>query len=183
MDIRGRAMALAERSQRLLKEMRAGVADAPTLASALVEIAATLSDYILQLKRVSVRVLERNERVRVAGVWSAQPTRVSEGLVVSALATSIPELTRDRPAVIKRVEQLDPALDDVLRREGIWSWISIALTHGEVVRGALSLSSGDMNAFAHGDIGFFVELGSVLGERLLSLASLRTEGTELPATD
>jgi hypothetical protein len=156
---------------------------ASTLRAAIAEIAATLGDHIPQLKRVSVRVLEKNDRVRVAGVWSALPTRVSEGLVVSALATSIPELTQDRPAVIKRVEQRDPALDDVLRREGIWSWISIALMHGDLVRGALSLSSGDMNAFADGDTRFFVELGSVIGERLLSLASLSTEGAERPSTD
>lgn len=159
----------AEGADLLLKDIGAAIDSAPTLSAALAEIAANLGAHIPAIHRVSVRLLE-GEHVRVAGVWSAQPTRIAEGVVLRAIATSLPELTPDRPVVIKTAHGGDPALDEVLLSEGIWSWVSIALVHGGVVRGALSMSSGELHAFADDDGAFFRHLGAALEDRLFTLA-------------
>lgn len=179
----GAAVIDDERGAGLLQAVRAAVERARTLPEALASVASAVGKEIPAVTRVSVRVLEADGvSVVVAGVWTSAPTSIKPGVVVSALATSFPELLHGDRAVIKTISATDPALDDVLRREGVWSWVSIPLHRQGSVRGMLSISSRQLDAFAPDDAQFFDQLGSAVEDRLMSL-SLGMLGESKPTTD
>lgn len=173
-----------ERRAGLLQAVRAAVGQARTLQDALASLAFAVESEIPAVTRVSVRVLETDGvSVVVAGVWTAAPTSIKPGVVVRALATSFPEVLRDDRAIIQKISGTDPALDDILRREGVWSWVSIPLHRQGSVRGMLSISSRQLDAFAPDDVQLFDQLGSAVEDRLMSLSLDGIEGESKPTAD
>jgi hypothetical protein len=119
---------------------------------------------------VSFRVLEpKAESMRVVAVWSEGPTSIDEGMIIRTSATSFPELVRKRQALIRSMSQPDLPLDNILRREGIWAWVSLPVRGRGKTCAMLSLSSGDPNEFDAGDVAFFTALGAAVEDRLISL--------------
>jgi hypothetical protein len=107
--------------------------------------------------------------MRIVAVWSGEPTSIDEGMVVRTSATSFPELRRKPRGLIRSMAQPDLPLDDVLRREGIWAWVSIPVRDQGETCAMLSLSSSDPKEFAAGDDAFFTALGVAVEDRLISL--------------
>jgi hypothetical protein len=163
-------MAGTRQATRGLDASRSAVEAATTVHEAVRDIARALYDEFPGIVRVSLRVLEATgENMRVVAVWSEKPTSIDEGMVVRTSTTSFPELVRKPRALIRSTAHPDLPLDNILRREGIWAWVSIPVRkHGETC-GMLSLSSSDPNEFAAGDDAFFTALGVVVEDRLMSL--------------
>jgi hypothetical protein len=167
-------MAEGQRSTKLIGAAREAVRKGKTLNDALRRLADALRGDFPGLIRVSVRVLRPDGvSLVVAGVWSAGSTRIGEGLVLRILATSMPEIAAGR-ALVGRLNSNNPALDDVLRSEGVWSWVSIPLA-GET-RAILSLSSGNFTDFKAEDEPFFSELGRSVEDRLIELSRKKRRG-------
>ena len=120
--------------------------------------------------RVSVRIWIRDEHViRVAALWSRFETKVSEGTRIAEGASSLPEvLEADAPLVVEDAA-VDRLLDQVLRDEGLQSWVTIPLrAEGEIV-GLLSVSSRTSGGFSRGDGPFFAELARAIEGPILEL--------------
>jgi GAF domain-containing protein len=163
-------MAGMKQALRCLEAARSAVERAVTVREALRGIARALHDEFPGIMRASLRVIEPDgESMRVVAVWSGEPTSIEEGMIVRTSATSFPELLRRPRALIRSMNQLDRPLDDVLRREGIWAWVSIPVRERGETSAMLSLSSGDPDEFDAGDDAFFTELGAIVEGRLISL--------------
>jgi hypothetical protein len=153
-----------------LDAARSAVDAAATVREALRGIARAIHDEFPGIIRASFRVLEpESENMRITALWSEQPTSIAEGMIVRTSATSFPELQRKPRALIRSMTQTDMPLDNVLRREGIWAWVSIPVRESGETCAMLSLSSSDPNEFDVGDNAFFTELGAVVERRLMTL--------------
>ena len=163
-------MAGTRQATRGLDASRSAVEAATTIHEAVRGIARALYDEFPGIMRVSLRVLEaEGESMRVVAVWSEEPTSIDEGMVVRTSTTSFPELVRKPRALIRSMAQPDLPLDNILRREGVWAWVSVPLRkHGETCA-MLSLSSGDPNEFDASDDVLFTALGAAVEDRLMSL--------------
>jgi len=163
-------MAGTKQARRALDAARSAVDAAATIHEALREIGRALHDDFPGIVRASLRVLEpEGETMRLVEVWSEQPTTIEAGIIVRTSATSFPELQRKPKALIRSMAHTDMPLDDVLRREGIWSWVSIPVRERGKPCAMLSLSSDDPNEFEVGDSAFFTALGAAVEGRLITL--------------
>jgi hypothetical protein len=153
-----------------LDAARSAVDAATTIHEAVRSIASVLHDEFPGIIRVSLRVLEtKGENMRVVAVWSEGPTSIDEGMILRTSATSFPELVRKPQALIRSMSQPDLPLDNILRREGIWAWVSLPVRERGEPCAMLSLSSGDPHEFDAGDVAFFTALGAAVEDRLISL--------------
>jgi hypothetical protein len=166
-----RTMQSATKAKVLLDSARSAVDGATTLRAALRGIARALHVEFPGIKRVSLRVLEQDgQNMRVAAVWSDKPTLIGPGVIVRTTATSFPELLQTTTALIRPIIETDLALDNVLQREGIWSWVSIPVRDRGEICAMLSLSSSEVKEFDAGGPAFFTALGAVVEDQLMSLA-------------
>jgi hypothetical protein len=165
-----KGMTGTKQATRGLDAARSAVDAATTIHEAVRGIARALNDEFPGIIRVSFRVLEpEGESMRIVAVWSEGPTSIDEGMIVRTSATSFPELVRKPRALIQSMAQPDMPLDGILRREGIWAWVSIPVRERGETCAMLSLSSGDPNEFDAGDDVFFTALGAAVENRLTSL--------------
>jgi hypothetical protein len=163
-------MAGTKHATRSLDAVRSAVDAAATVREALRGIAGALHDEFPGIMRASLRLLEPgSENMRIAALWTEQPTSIEEGMIVRTSATSFPELQRKPQALIRSMTQTDMPLDNVLRREGIWTWVSIPVRKDGEMCAMLSLSSGDPNEFDASDDAFFTELGAAVECGLITL--------------
>ena len=156
------------RSKHLITAARRAAGRADSLDDALQRLAAILREDFPGIVRVSLRALLTDGTVRVAGLWSEGPSRVGKGFIVRLLATSLPELRRGE-AVAQRLNSRNPPLDDVLKEEGVWSWISMPVRDSGEIVAVLSFSSSDINEFGGGAEAFFTKLGRTIEGKLLVL--------------
>ncbi|MCA1834757.1 MAG: EAL domain-containing protein [Actinobacteria bacterium] len=143
---------------------------ARTCSEAVSGFAETLSSEF-PLWRISVRMASGRDQLVVAAAWTKGESALVSGIGMSVVATSFPEVVRrDRP-----VGSADPAfqmsfVEQLVRAEGIRSWISIPLHDGNgSVIGLLSLSSKEPDIFGEATLGFFAQLGYAVESRLVGL--------------
>ena len=156
------------RSKQLITAARRELKSAASLDEAVARLARILRTDFPGVVRVSVRVLLPDGDVQIAGLWTEGPTRIPKGLIVRPLATSLPELRRGQ-AIVQRLNSRNPPLEDVLKEEGVWSFLSMPLrARGELVA-ILSISSTTIDEFDPSDATFFTQFGGALEWRLIEL--------------
>lgn len=142
-----------------------------TIDEALAAIAEAVARF--GLKRVSLRVYDAaRDEVEVAGLWSDGPTLIEPGMRMRAAMTSFPELVAGDGPIVSDADK-DPAtvLDQLVRDEGIVSWISLPLRDRGTIAGILSLSSSSAHAFGPDDVSSLSAVAAAIEERLLALAA------------
>jgi GAF domain-containing protein len=166
-------MIAPERAAILKGELRAAVESARALNGAVRSLAEIFRSEYPDLIRLAVRSYDIDENtVRIEAVWSAANTVIGPGFTMAATATSMPEVARTGRPVFEQDARAN-YLEDVLRSEGIRSWVSIPLRSGGAVRGMLSLSSRRTSAFRPEDENFLVEAAGVLEGKIFDLLADR----------
>lgn len=155
-----------ELAKSLVSRAAAGVARAKNLDKALARIAGTLYS-TFHVRRVSLSVLVGNDQVVIAGLWTAQPTRLNKGAILSASATVLPEIV-SRSGTVSNAECSPFLFSEALRQEDLPAWIAVPVPNPRRIEGFLSLSARQ-NTFA-GHREFFSILGTTMGDRLIELS-------------
>jgi hypothetical protein len=155
-----------ELAKSLVSRAATGVARAKNLDKALARIAGTLYS-TFYVRRVSLSVLLGNDQVVIAGLWTAQPTRLNKGTIVSASATVLPEIVSSSGTVSSA--ECSPFLfSKALQQEDLPAWIAVPVPNPRRIEGFLSLSARQ-NVFT-GHREFFSILGAATGDRLIELS-------------
>lgn len=124
-------------------------------------------DPSIPLVRAAIRRLD-DVMVEVVAVWTRTPTAIGRGTKMSVSATSFPTvLTTGRP-VISTVGD-GRLLDDILRTEGVASYVTLPLRQRGMVAGLLSLSSGSVDAFSDEDLPFLEAIAAAVEGRIAAL--------------
>ena len=160
---------MEEPDSSLLRAVRAS-AGARSLEAALAGLVGCLDGRFRQLTRVSMRALAPDGRsLVIVGVWSIGETNLGPGGMMSILSSSYPEMVAAGRTILAHQTD-DPVLTDILRTEGVRSWVSVPLRRRERIVAMLSISSWASEAFSEEDLPLLDDLGAALQERLLELA-------------
>lgn len=160
----------------LVSSIRAAVEAAGTLPDALAAVAAELSGGF-PIVRLSVRLVVAPDMLAIAGVWTPRETALKAGTRIPARSSSLLDPgIREGRAVVFSMPEHESLLEQILRDEGIRSWVTVGLRDDEgELAGLLSFSSDRPAAFIDADVELFEALGAGLEGKLLSLA--RRSGT------
>lgn len=155
-----------DRIDDLIAEASGRVAAAQDLETAVKELALVVAESC-DLYRVSMRALSPDgQRLVIVALWSARATSLGVGSTMSVLSSTYPEIVERRSSIVHTSSDTDVVLDDILRAEGIRSWVSTPLRRGDVVWGLLSFSSAWGNAFKEEDCPVFDRLAAAVEDRL-----------------
>jgi hypothetical protein len=141
---------------------------ASTVDEALLSIVSALLP-LYPLSRASLRRIDTERAIAImVGVWAHGPTGLAKGVAVPLHLTSF---GRMRSTARSQVDHdLPPTvLDDMLKDEGIRSWVTSPLFRGEDLRGLLSLSTRVQGAFKEEDRYFFDGVALALQDSLVTL--------------
>jgi hypothetical protein len=154
----------------LISRAVAGVESAKNLDKALARIAGALYS-TFYTRRVSLSLLVSHDQLVIAGLWTAQPTRLNKGMILRASATVLPEIV-NRGGAISSDDCSPCLLSEALQQEDLRAWIAVPVPNARRVDGYLLLSARQNVFVGHRE--FFSLLGAKIGDRLLEL-SRRTE--------
>ncbi|MGH2830838.1 MAG: GAF domain-containing protein [Actinomycetota bacterium] len=166
----------------LLSDAVRGVASATTIEDALRALARVLQEDFA-LWRVSViRFPTGSRHIEIVAAWSANEIILVPG---NRIAIDLTPATRQlsetlqsgRPAMF-RSDSIDLGLlNDLMRDEGVASWLGLPLFGCDQVVAVLSLSSSNPDAFGEADILFFKGLAAGIQKQLISLLPVDTDIT------
>jgi GAF domain-containing protein len=155
------------------------VLDAGTLQATLERIARAVGG-LHPITRASVRIIdpEDPDNFILAGVWSSGPTNLTPGTRIPVRSTSFRDAWRHGGATLLEMSELDrppTLLDDILRNEGVQSWVTLPLRDDDLLVGLLSLSSPDPGSFTKDSRVLFETIRESCEARLIELAQRQIE--------
>ena len=153
-------------AKNLLSRAATGVEREKNLDKALARIAGALYSTFFT-RRVSLSLIVGRDQVLIAGLWTAQPTRLIKGTILRASATVLPELM-NRGDALSSDDCLPCLFSEALQQEELPAWIAVPVPSPRRIEGFLSFSARQ-NVFA-GHRQFFSLLGETIGDRLLELS-------------
>ena len=127
--------------------------------------------------RATLRVVDPDDGESVfVGQYVEHPTAIPVGTRVPYRATSFPRAVRERRPLLSSDEDQEfplPLLDQILWEEGVRSWVTVPLRHGNRTSGLLTFSSPKPGAFSEDDRLLFENIGLLCQDVLLALAYRR----------
>jgi hypothetical protein len=170
------------RISELIEVAVAAVAGASTADEAMEALGKQVSPH-LPLDHVSLRVFLPPNQLSLVALWDGGESSIKVGTVASAVATPFSEVVRrDGPVSSSDPGVYHPLVEQVLREEGIRSWVSVPL-HQPGMPAMLSFGSREADAFDEVKIDVLARIGAAVEQPLLRLSEHSpSPGEQNPAT-
>lgn len=155
-----------------LAELAQWIRAAGDLQEALHTLAISLDRAGLSPIHCALAMLEPDGTFRIAGMWSAIPSRFSEGWIISAMATpamrrSADDLLKGRPVRIVIAEEEPGLFYELTAKEGVRGFVVAPVGMPEGVVGVLAISSANPAAVRRVNLGRFQDLAKRIGRSLI----------------
>jgi len=155
-----------------LAELAQWIRAAEDLDEALLTLAGALDRAGFELVNSALVMIEPDGTFRIAGIWSAVPSRFAEGWIINALATEDLRQAADRvlsgyPLLLSLDESDVGILGDLAAQEGVEAFLAAPIGIPEGIVGLLVLSGASADAFRRIDLARFQTLARSIGQSLI----------------
>lgn len=155
-----------------LVELAQWIRAAEDLDEALLTLARALDRAGFALVNCALVMIEPDGTFRIAGIWSAVPSRFEQGWIINALSTEDMRREADRvlagyPVRVLLREQDLGLFGDLARKEAIEAFLVAPVGIPEGIVGLVVLSGADAQAFERIDLIRFQQLARSIGPSLI----------------